>query len=199
VIWAQGHQRLDFRGQKSSQFWINRNLRSNLDDWCTELNLSLAGTPPPPGAVAVTSLAELVTITGTAGAPVTNVTFRGVAFTGTKPTYLDKPFKAPSGGDWSFADTAAVVAEGTQGFTVDGCALHQLGGNALLLRGWNRNAAVVDSDFDRLGDSAIVSCGKAALADLSALDVPANTRIEGNIFSNVGIEVKQAGGLHVPI
>lgn len=142
-------------------------------------------------------LEELVTITGAAATdPVRNVSLRGLKITGSRPTFLTRPFKAPSGGDWSFANTAAVVAEGTEGLIVDGCSMHELGGNALLIRGWNRGALVSNSSFDRLGDNAIVTCGNAQLADLSKRDVPANTTIVGNIFSNLGIEVKQAGGLY---
>ena len=154
------------------------------------------GTPPPGGAVAMATLEQLVSVTGTAAAPATNITLRGLTLTGSRPTYLSRPFKAPSGGDWSFANTAALVVEGAQQFTLDECSLHELGGNGLLLRGWNRDVTVSNSSFDRLGDSGIVTCGNADLADLSKLDVPAGTRIVGNRFSNLGIEVKQAGGLY---
>ena len=74
--------------------------------------------------------------------------------------------------------------------------MYELGGNGLLLRGWNRGALIVNSSFDRLGDNAIVTCGNSGLADLSKLDVPAGTTIVGNIFSNLGVEVKQAGGVY---
>jgi hypothetical protein len=96
----------------------------------------------------------------------------------------------------SFANTAAIVAQGTAGLRLDGCRLHELGGNGLLMRGWHRGAIISNSTFDRLGDSAIVTCGNSNLADLSQLDVPAGTKIVDNIFSNLGIEVKQAGGLY---
>ena len=52
-------------------------------------------------------------------------------------------------GDWSFANTAAVVAEGTESLIVEGCSLHELGGNGLLIRGWNRGALISNSSFDR--------------------------------------------------
>ena len=154
------------------------------------------GTPPPAGAVAVGLLHELLTVTGTAATPAAGISLRGLTFTASNPTFLSQPFKAPSGGDWSFANTAAIVAQGTTALTLDGCRLHELGGNGLLLRGWHRQATVSNCSFDRLGDNAIVTCGTSNLADLSALDVPAGTTIENSVFSNLGVQVKQAGGLY---
>ena len=155
-----------------------------------------AGTPPQPGDVAVASLEVLVSITGTSSNPVSNVTLSGITFTGTHTTYLSKPFRAPSGGDWSFAESAALVVEGAAGFELAHSTLHELGGNGLLLRGYSRGARVTNNTFRRLGDSGIVTCGNTRYADLSALDVPAGTLIEGNIFAELGVEVKQSGGLY---
>ena len=85
-------------------------------------------------------------------------------------------------GDWSFANTAAIVAEGTRALSLDNCSLRELGGNGLLIRGWNRDTRVSDSSFDRLGDNAIVTCGNADLADLSKLDVPGTAA--RHVFAN---------------
>jgi hypothetical protein len=100
------------------------------------------------------------------------------------------------GGDWSFANTAAIVAEGVRNLRVAGCSVDNLGGNGILLRGWSRDAVFANTTFTRLGDSGIVTCGNSDYADLSKLEVPANTRFEGNVFSEIGTEVKQAGGVY---
>ena len=155
-----------------------------------------SGTPPPPNTVAVATLTTLITISGNSSFPVRNVSLTGLTLTGTTPTFLSRPFTAPSGGDWSFANSAAVVVEGASGLGVEACVLKELAGNALLVRGWARSTRVLDSIFDRVGDSGVVTCGKTDLANLSALEVPVDTRIEGNIFSNLGVEVKQAGGVY---
>ena len=170
-----------------------------VDEQANELFLyhnASAGTPPGVGAVSMAALEELITVTGSTTAPAQGIAFRGLTFTGTRPTFLSHLFKAPSGGDWSFANTGALVTEGVQDFTLDRCSLRELGGNGLLIRGRSRDAVITNNSFDVLGDNAIVTCGNADLADLSALDVPAGTKIEGNIFSNLGVEVKQAGGLY---
>jgi hypothetical protein len=66
----------------------------------------------------------------------------------------------------------------------------------VLLRGWNRGAALQRSAFARLGESGVVSAGRAALGDLTALDVPEGTALENCSFSDLGVDVKQAGGLY---
>ena len=73
-------------------------------------------------------LEVLLTVTGSAASPAEGITLRGLTFTGAQPTFLsDAGFKAPSGGDWSFANTGALVAEGVRSLTLDDCALRELG------------------------------------------------------------------------
>ena len=152
--------------------------------------------PPPPGALSLAGLETLVDIEGTPTAPAADILFSGITFTGTQPTYLSRPFVAPSGGDWAFGDSAAVYVNGTLRVRFADCTFTALGGNALLLRGWNRNATVERSTFSRVGESAIVTAGRADLGNLSALDVPAGTAIVNCSFSDLGIDVKQAGGVY---
>ena len=130
-----------------------------------------AGTPPPAGAVSLTQLERLVVLTGSSDAPVVSVTLDGLTFTASQPTYLTRPFRAPSGGDWSFAETAALVAEGTAGLVVSNCVFERLGGNGILLHGQNNGTSIVNSSFSLLGDSGVVLCGNANLADLSTAQV----------------------------
>jgi hypothetical protein len=156
-----------------------------------------AGTPPVAG-LAAAQLETLIAVTGSApSAPSVGVKIVGLTLTGTAPTYLTRPFRAPSGGDWSFANTAAVIVEGALNFTLDGCTLDRLGGNGLLLRGWNQGATVTGSTFTRLGDSAIVSAGLSpALSDLSQALAPVGTTVEGCRFSKLGLHVKQSGAYY---
>ena len=41
-------------------------------------------------------------------------------------------------GDWALYPSAALYFEGTENVTVQGCTLRELGGNALMMRGYNR-------------------------------------------------------------
>ena len=155
-----------------------------------------AGTPPPPGAVSLAALQQLITIAGTPSAPASDISLQGLTFTGTQTTLMAPLWTAPSGGDWAFSDAAALRLEGTARVRVSDCAFTALGGNGVLLRGWNRGALLQRTSFSRLGESGVVSAGRAALGDLSALDVPAGTLLVNCSFSDLGVEVKQAGGLN---
>jgi hypothetical protein len=200
------------RGWRTGGALYVENVRAELDaprEWFAFENGTVdlwwpgpAGSPPPPGAVSLAALRELISITGSAplppagaGAPAANITLAGLTLTGTQTTFME-PFVAPSGGDWSFSDAGAVRLEGTAGVVVSDCSLVALGGNGVLLRGWNRGALLQRTAFARLGESGVVSAGRAALGDLSALDVPAGTRLVNCSFSDLGVEVKQAGGLY---
>jgi hypothetical protein len=182
-------QELDSSGE-----WFYDESTGDLYLWA---NGTAPGTPPPTDdSITLAAVEQLITLTGTAGAPVVGATLSGLRLTGSQPTFLARPFRAPSGGDWSFADTAAVVATGTADLAVHACTFDHLGGNGLLLRGWNRAAQVTQSTFTRLGDSGIVSAGYAAGQDLSALNVPVGTLVDGCLFCDLGQVVKQAGALY---
>jgi hypothetical protein len=68
-----------------------------------------AGTPPPAGSVSLALLEQLVTVTGSAAEPVQGLTFRGLTFTASRPTFLSQLFKAPSGGDCEWGDGGAAL------------------------------------------------------------------------------------------
>jgi hypothetical protein len=65
-------------------------------------NASSGISPPVNGSIVFTQLETLVHVAGTAVAPVSNVTISGITFAITQPTFLARPFKAPSGGDLEF-------------------------------------------------------------------------------------------------
>jgi hypothetical protein len=157
-----------------------------------------SGTPPPNDIVSLAAggLEQLIIITGTPTSPAKDIIINGLTFTGTQPTFLARPFVAPSGGDWSFSDASAVYLNGTARTIISDCLFTGIGGNAIILRGWNRDVRIERTIFTRLGESAIVTAGRAYLGNLSALDVPAGTHIINCSFSNLGVDVKQAGGLY---
>ena len=155
-----------------------------------------SGTPPPHNAVSLAGLEQLIIISGTPSEPVKDILINGLTFTGTQPTFLARPFVAPSGGDWSFSDSSAVYLNGTARTIISDCLFTGIAGNAIILRGWNRDVQIERTMFTRLGESAIVTAGRATLGNLSALDVPAGTKIINCSFSNLGVDVKQAGGVY---
>ena len=149
---------------------------------------------PPTAATALiaTALDSLIHAEGGMDAPLSNLTLRGLTFSHTAPTFM-KPYAMPSGGDFSVRLDAAVVLRGTAGAAVEGCSFVGLGGNALLLHGWNRGAVVANSLFRFVGDSAIVSVGRTEGIDGTAQDVPAGTTVAGCLGSELGLYTKQSG------
>jgi len=159
------------------------------------LYLALNASDAAPGAATVLVaplLDALLRAEGSSDAPVANLSVEGVTLAHTAPTFM-KPFAMPSGGDFSVRLDAALVLRGTVGARVRGCSFVGLGGNALLLRGFNRAAEVSGSLFRFVGDSAIVSIGETQGMDGTAQEVPAGTLVAGNVGAELGLYVKQSG------
>jgi hypothetical protein len=173
----------------AGEFFVNRGAR--------ELFYVVNGTSPPPANETFEAplLETLVSSRGTMAQPLRNLTIANISITGSAPGAM-LPFEVPSGGDMSFRRAAAVVLEGTEDALIDGCSFLSSGGNALLLSGSNERATVRSTEFAWSGDSAIMTAGRAALFDATALDVPRNTLIDGCVMRETAVLVKQAGPLY---
>jgi len=140
------------------------------------------------------ALGVLLSLRGSAAAPVANVSLAGLTFAYSSPTFLH-PFTAPSGGDWSFQDSGGLWLSGTRNCSVAGSLFVNLGGNGVTLSGWNRGASVSDSEFLWLGESAVVSGGDGSSHDNSAPEAPVGegVLVARNLAHELGLFVKQAG------
>jgi hypothetical protein len=199
------------RGASAGDYLYVENVREELDfpgEWYVEeesesaasatLYFCANGTNPPPADGWVAGqLAELVTLEGNPpAAPVANVTLAGLTFAYSEPTFLE-PFTAPSGGDWSFQNSGAVRLSGTANCTVLGSLFINLGANGVAISGWNRGAAVVDSEFVWLGENAVVSAGlSGGVFDntfASGAGYGEGPVVRRNLVHEVGLFVRQAG------
>jgi len=140
----------------------------------------------------------LVNVTGSQAAPVPGLSFRGLGFRDTAYVYF-APHSIPSGGDWALSRTAALQLEGTEGVAVDGCVFERLDGTALLLSGYNRNAAITGNDFKWIGNSAMVAWGRTTGdatgtegPDGTAGDQPRYSYIAYNVGHELGVWEKQS-------
>ena len=104
-------------------------------------------------------LMALLVGNATQAEPIKNLTLRGLGFRDTAPTYME-PHGVPSGGDWGLERLGAVYLEGTVGLSISGCQFERLDGNALMLSGYHRGAAVTDSHFAYTGGTAIAAWGR---------------------------------------
>ena len=153
--------------------------------------------PPPATGWVVPQLKQLLRVTGTKAAPVTNVTIRGVGFRDSAYTYLDE-WGIPSGGDWALHRGGAVFVEGAERVTVEGCTFTMLDGNALFLSGFTRNVTIQNSTFAYIGDNAMAAWGYTQDIDGGTHNLPKGTGLDGtggeqprytNVYGNIVREI----------
>jgi hypothetical protein len=131
-------------------------------------------------------------INGTAAAPVVNVTFDGITFGETAPTFL-QPYERPISGDWAIHRGGTVhVRHATVEFMRSNWS--RTGGNGLLFSHAAKNCSVTDSEFFSIGDSAVVAYGEIDWESGDAATgpgYPSGLRIERNLMHEIGIWGKQ--------
>ena len=88
-----------------------------------------------------------------------SIILRGLSFTGTGLTFLDH-YEPLARGDWAIHRGAAIYFEGVENSLIDDCNFDSLGGNAVLLSGYNRHNAITHSRFKHIGDSAVAFVGR---------------------------------------
>eukprot|EP00041_Stephanoeca_diplocostata_P008799 m.131793 g.131793 ORF g.131793 m.131793 type:complete len:196 (+) comp17481_c0_seq5:2279-2866(+) len=113
----------------------------------------------------------------------------------------------PTGGDWALQRSGAILFEGTERSTVDGCYMHHVDGNGIFLSNYNLNATVSNNEMSWIGDSAIAAWGStgtcldAACSQQVAWGVgpdarnrnqPLGTHVVGNLVRELGIWQKQS-------
>ena len=156
-----------------------------------------SGSPPgfgsPPSSVEVPVLTNLFELRGSRDAPVRHVSLRGLTLRDTRPSYLE-PRGNPSGGDWALERLGALLLEGTEGFSVEGCTFSRLDSNGIMLSGYNRNATIRDNEFIWLGQSAIAAWGRLEGESNRGLsgDQPRGTLVEANVCHEIGSIQKQS-------
>ena len=146
---------------------------------------------PPPQLLEAPFLHTFFNIFGSQEAPVRNVTFNGLTFTGGRPTFME-PRGQPSGGDWALERLGAVLLEGTEDVAITGCLFTRIDGNAVFLSGYNRRAVVARNEFVWLGQSAVASWGRTDEWDGTGGQQPRHTLLEGNLVHEIGVYQKQS-------
>jgi hypothetical protein len=159
-----------------------------------------AGWSAPTGEVSIPLLATLVSVASNRSAFILNpankervhdVSMIGFEFTQTRSTYLSEPYEVPSAGDWSVVRSGTVFVENARNISLERCKFNQTGGNAVVFSASVTDAAVRDSVFTRLGDSAIVLLGVADV-DVGVLPTyPNRNVVERNHVFDYGVYGKQ--------
>ncbi len=108
--------------------------------------------------VEVAQLKNLIEFRGTKDKPVKNISIKGLEFTQTARTFMEK-YEPLLRSDWTIYRGGAILFDGTENCSLDDCYLHNLGGNAVFFSNYNRQSAVSGSHFTRIGASAICFVG----------------------------------------
>lgn len=164
----------------------------------------------------VAQLKHLIEFRGTEQNPVRNITIKNIEFTQTARTFMEK-YEPLLRSDWTVYRGGAIVFEGTESCNVNGCYLHNLGGNAVFFSNYNRNSGVSGSHITNIGASAICFVG-----DVNAVrsplfnyhhslpfdqidrqqgpktnNYPANCLVYDNLIHTIGLFEKQITGVEL--
>ena len=170
-----------------AEYWFDA-VNSKLYLWHNDTS----GTPPPAGlAFWVPALEVLFNLSGTPSAPVRDVTFAGLAFRDQRKSLLDD-WMVPSGGDWSLRRAGGLHFEGTERATVSGCAFVRMDANAIFVGAYNRNTTIERNECIWHGMSCVVTFGYTEQNDCTAGEQPWGTRINYNLFHELGLQEMQS-------
>lgn len=159
---------------------------------------------------------ELIRLTGDSpGQPVQNIVFCGIHFTKTHRTLFNTPYERPLRGDWGFARTGALFLENARNITVMDCIFDEIGGNAIMMSGYNEAHRITGNRMEQIGASAVLIAGKEdAVREPShwdhddhktrihdrvpgpkSEDYPRRITVEYNYMSDMGLYEKQVSGV----
>lgn len=168
--------------------------------------------------VEVDRLENLVTLAGKSDEPVHHIRFEGLTFTQTSPTFM-KTKERLMRSDWTIYRTGAVLMQGTEDCTIEKSVFEDLGGNAIFVSNYTRNARIKDNLIENIGASAVSFVGDPAavrspaynyyeFVDEKDMDTipgpktnnyPANSLVSGNLIRNIGQIEKQVAGVQIQI
>jgi len=157
---------------------------------------------PPPGldlqsaVVEVPVLESVIRIVGTQRKPVSRLTLEGFRIAHTASTFLST-CEVPSLSDWSIHRGGAVFLQGTRDCAIRNCWFDAVGGNAVFVNQYNRNATVSGCKFTEAGDSAIAFVGSLELTSGTERAFPYECKAYDNLIHDCGVFGKQTAGVYL--
>ncbi|PSL46171.1 parallel beta helix pectate lyase-like protein [Chitinophaga niastensis] len=117
-----------------------------------------AGVNLQTATVVVSRLPQLIVLKGNAAHPVSNVSFEGIRFAHSAPTFMDtrEPLLRS---DWAIYRGGAVLLDGTRDCSIRDCEFDHNGGNAVFVSNYNRHANISACHIHDAGGSGICFVG----------------------------------------
>ena len=189
---------------RGSRFFVE-NVLEELDtpgEWYLDTSAGILYFMPPKdldlrcAVVEVPVLESAVRIVGSQARPVAHITLDGFRIAHTISTFLGV-YEVPSLSDWSIHRGAAVFLEGTWDCNVRDCWFDAVGGNAVFVSRYNRNAVITGCKFTETGDSAICFVGAMELTSGSQRAFPYECQASNNLIHDCGAFGKQVAGVYI--
>ena len=117
------------------------------------------GKPPGRAGLIASAGRTIIEVRGTAERPVHDVVIRGLAFRNAAPSVMQST-EPLLRSDWMFDRTGAIVLESTERVRVAGSDFAQLGGNAVVVSGFNRRVTTEGNIIQDIGGSGIAFVGR---------------------------------------
>ena len=166
--------------------------------------------------VELSVLKHLIEFKGTEERPVSGITVKGICFTMTERTFMEK-YEPLLRSDWMIYRGAAILFEGTENCSLEDCDLYHLGGNAVMFSRYNRWGRVSGCHIHDIGASAVCFIGDPSAVrspsfnysqyiDLANMDLtpgPANAlypescSVTDNLIHDIGLYEKQVAGVEL--
>jgi hypothetical protein len=166
--------------------------------------------------VTVSRTESLIELRGTKEAPVTNITLRGLTFTGTARTFM-KTREPLLRSDWMIYRGGVVFLNRTQNVRIENCDFQSVGGNGVFFSGANTKGIVNGCHFADSGAGGVCFAGepKAVRNPLSHYnerlklsqidltpgpltdDYPMECEVSDCLMENLGLVEKQTSGVTI--
>ncbi|HXF60172.1 MAG TPA: right-handed parallel beta-helix repeat-containing protein, partial [Caldilineaceae bacterium] len=171
-------------------------------EWYLDRHEGILYYLPPDGVDLATALVEapvlqqVVRFVGSQAQPVHDITLHGFRITHTASTFLE-PYVVPSLSDWSIHRGGAVYLEGTRRCRIEGCFFDAVGGNAVFVSNYNREAVVTGCKFTECGESAICFVGSLEATVGTQRAFPYECEASNNLIHDCGVFGKQIAGVYI--
>jgi hypothetical protein len=165
--------------------------------------------------IEIVDLKHLIEFRGSADNPVESISLQGFVFRHAARTFMEN--KEPLlRSDWTIYRGGAVFMYGAEDCTIDNCEFDQLGGNAVLVSGYNKRITIDGCYIHNCGASGIVFVGDTTAvrapqtfthlvpfdkmdlrAGVRSNDYPQNCLVDNCLITMTGRDEKQTAGIQI--
>ena len=230
---TEGHLKLEGGWQNNRPSPMHKkerfveNIFEELDapgEWFLDKKERLLYYFPRPGVdlsnavVEASALRQTIQLSGNSTNPVRNVEINGIEFAHNERSFMEtrEPLLRS---DWTIYRGAAVYLEGTEDCKITGCTFNAIGGNAVMMSGYNKRDTIQNCLIQYTGASGICFVGDATAvrspsfsygkyipyAEMDKTPGPRSTSYpqycvaDNNLIHDIGQIEKQATGIEIEI